>query len=372
MLTDAGKNWLAKYAGRNNCFQPSGIPYTDADGYSRTGSTGDVANALLVAHLVGKDNVAIVQGKSYNDFKDENGEDLTFDDVGWVYKNQGDPGEPQYCIPGAPTPTPTPAPTPTPTPTPTPAPTPTPTPAPTAKKGFLDVRSFPEGAEVLIDGVPTGKYTPCIVDVPFTESDEDRKRVQISFRKDFFSDKQYSATVRRGKTEVYVKKLSRGVKICKSTKRGANGVTYTFYVGDRDKSCRDIREGETVSKNVSFTLLNQSTGLTKKFSGYGMGTVTILYADPFFAEGKQRLICSIDGTMNIVRTFMTVRIEKVAVGGIIHYLYVEEEEEREEIKCGRCEEFSSEDLIEVGDVCCTNICSDLITTIERLVKRGEL
>ena len=214
MLTDAGKNWLAKYAGRNNCFQPSGIPYTDADGYSRTGSTGDVANALLVAHLVGKDNVAIVQGKSYNDFKEENGEDLTFDDVGWVYKNQGDPGEPQYCIPGAPTPTPS----------------PTPTPAPTAKKGFLDVRTFPEGAEVLIDGVPTGKYTPCIVDVSFADNEDDRKKVKISFRKDFFSDKQYSVTVRRGKTEVYVKKLSRGVKICKSTKRGANGVTYTFYV----------------------------------------------------------------------------------------------------------------------------------------------
>jgi len=148
-LTKGGKDWLATYAGSNGCFQPSGISYKDADGVSHTGSTGDVANALYVAHLVGKDDVEIVAGKSYSDFRSANGgNDLTLDDVGWVYDNDGDPGEPQYCIA-----TPTPPPT-TPTPPPT---TPTPGPRRTHK---LTVRSDPSGASIYIDGKDTYRLTP--------------------------------------------------------------------------------------------------------------------------------------------------------------------------------------------------------------------
>lgn len=108
--TEAGKDFLATHAGSANCYQPSGIAYTDADGISHIGATGDVANALYVAHLVGKDAVAITaDGKNYNDFKAANGgNDMVIDDVGWVYANDGGAGEPQYCLGVTPTPTPEP------------------------------------------------------------------------------------------------------------------------------------------------------------------------------------------------------------------------------------------------------------------------
>ncbi|MBA7515555.1 hypothetical protein ES705_07597 [subsurface metagenome] len=84
MLTPSGKDWLAVHAGSADCYQPSGILYTDADGISHTGPTGDVANALYVAHLVGKDTVPITSdGKNYNDFKAANGgNDMVITDVG--------------------------------------------------------------------------------------------------------------------------------------------------------------------------------------------------------------------------------------------------------------------------------------------------
>jgi len=98
-LTGAGKDWLVTYAGVDNCFQTSGISYKDAGGVSHTGSTGDVANSLFVAHLVGKDDVVITaDGKTYSDFKTANGgNDLTIVDVGWVYNNEGGAGE-EYVL----------------------------------------------------------------------------------------------------------------------------------------------------------------------------------------------------------------------------------------------------------------------------------
>ncbi|MCK4734747.1 MAG: hypothetical protein KAT65_20000, partial [Methanophagales archaeon] len=105
-LTGAGKDWLVTYAGVDNCFQTSGISYKDADGVSHTGSTGDVANSLFVAHLVGKDDVVITaDGKTYSDFKTASGgNDLTIVDVGWVYNNEGGAGKDKYCIGGTSTP----------------------------------------------------------------------------------------------------------------------------------------------------------------------------------------------------------------------------------------------------------------------------
>lgn len=100
MLTKSGKNWLAEHAGFANCYQTSDITYY-IESAIYGGSTGDVANALYVAHLVGDDDGAITSdGKSYNDFKIANGNnDMALDDVKWVYDNEGGTGEVQYCIP---------------------------------------------------------------------------------------------------------------------------------------------------------------------------------------------------------------------------------------------------------------------------------
>jgi len=111
------KNWLAQYAGSSNCFINSGIAYTDPDGVSRVGGTGDVLNALFVAHMVGKDTVVIIGTTNYNSFKITNGGvDVVLDDVNWAYNNDGAPaGEARYCVGSTPTPTPTVTPTVSPT-----------------------------------------------------------------------------------------------------------------------------------------------------------------------------------------------------------------------------------------------------------------
>ncbi len=47
-LTGAGKDWLATYAGVDNCFKTSGISYKDADGVSHTGARP----AMLQTHYL--------------------------------------------------------------------------------------------------------------------------------------------------------------------------------------------------------------------------------------------------------------------------------------------------------------------------------
>jgi len=100
MITDALKTWLAMYAGIGNCFSPTGINYTDPDGIARTGSTGEVLNAFVVANLVGKPTAIIIFNTNYTQLKVINGGyDITIDDVAFAYNNDGDPvGEPIYCI----------------------------------------------------------------------------------------------------------------------------------------------------------------------------------------------------------------------------------------------------------------------------------
>ena len=100
MITEPLKIWLAKYAGIGNCFSPSGITYKDPDGIEHTGSTGEVLNAFVVAHLVGKDSVQIIATVNYTQLKEINEDnDITITDVGFAYNNDGDPpGEPKYCL----------------------------------------------------------------------------------------------------------------------------------------------------------------------------------------------------------------------------------------------------------------------------------
>lgn len=117
MLTTSLKDWLATNAGISTpsigggfCFSSTGINYTDPDGIARIGSTGDVLNAFVVAHMVGKDAVIIIAATNYTQLKVINeGNDATVDDVAFVYGNDGDPvTESKYCS-GVPTPTPTPS-----------------------------------------------------------------------------------------------------------------------------------------------------------------------------------------------------------------------------------------------------------------------
>lgn len=119
MINTAVKDWLAKNAGVSSCFSPYGVSYKDPDGVSRTGSTGDVLNAFLVANMIGKSTTVIIANTAYTTLKSINNmQDITMDDVAWVYSNDGTGTEQKYCVSAAVTPTPTPVPGVTPTPPP--------------------------------------------------------------------------------------------------------------------------------------------------------------------------------------------------------------------------------------------------------------
>ncbi len=99
MITDELKDWLTVNAGIGNCYAPGAIHYKDPDGIARQGSSGDVLNAFVVAHLVGKDDAVIIANTSYTQLKTINSNnDITINDVKFVYDNDGDPAsEPKYC-----------------------------------------------------------------------------------------------------------------------------------------------------------------------------------------------------------------------------------------------------------------------------------
>ncbi len=106
-LTDSGKDWLAVHAGRDNCFQPSGITFYDTDNVIHTGSTSQAATSLVFAHMAGKDTFRITaDGFSYADFKRANGDnDMDMEaDLRWIRDNDGGAGEKQYCLGAAVTP----------------------------------------------------------------------------------------------------------------------------------------------------------------------------------------------------------------------------------------------------------------------------
>ena len=107
-LTTAAKNWLAINAGVSNCFSHSGVSYV-VDATPRTGSTGDVVNALYVSHLLGLDTTVVSAGMDYSGIKALNGGvDLTMGsnipgvydgDVKWAYANDGTTsGISAYCV----------------------------------------------------------------------------------------------------------------------------------------------------------------------------------------------------------------------------------------------------------------------------------
>ncbi len=135
IISEAGKDWLATYAGVDNCFAASGVSFKDLEGETHDGGTSAVCAMLYVAQEVDEKDAPIVNSKTYDDFYAANGNNkISLDDVGWVADHES--GADQYCIGVTLTPTPTPTPTSTLTPTPTlspglsPTPTPTQTPSP--------------------------------------------------------------------------------------------------------------------------------------------------------------------------------------------------------------------------------------------------
>ena len=104
-LTDSGKDWLARHAGKNDCFSDSGVTFKDAEGYTHVGGTSAVAAQLYTNQETNNKDKPIVDSLTYNDFYAANGNNtITLDDVQWVANHES--GAAKYCT-GGPGPGPT-------------------------------------------------------------------------------------------------------------------------------------------------------------------------------------------------------------------------------------------------------------------------
>ena len=102
-LTDSGKDWLAKHAGKNDCFSDSGVTFKDAEGNTHVGGTSAVIAQLYTNQETNNKDKPIVDSLTYNDFYAANGNNtITLDDVQWVANHES--GAAKYCT-GGPGPT---------------------------------------------------------------------------------------------------------------------------------------------------------------------------------------------------------------------------------------------------------------------------
>ena len=188
--------------------------------------------------------------------------------------------------------------------------TPTPTPI-SLGKGRLTVDTVPQGARIWIDGVDEEVNTTGSVDIDMVEFS---KKVKVALKKDYFTDKEYSVTVRRGKEEYFLKVLTGAVKICGTTKKETDQIRFSFMVGAKRYKCGDIWTGTgTHRQAIDLEMLNQLTGNIKELTTdatTGKGSITITYADDFFGNGKNKLVVSIKGTANRIKAFKTLTVKK--------------------------------------------------------------
>jgi len=97
-LTDSGKDWLAKHAGKNDCFSDSGVTFKDAEGNTHVGGTSAVIAQLYTNQETNNKDKPIVDSLTYNDFYAANGNNtITLDDVQWVANHES--GAAKYCAP---------------------------------------------------------------------------------------------------------------------------------------------------------------------------------------------------------------------------------------------------------------------------------
>jgi len=97
-LTDSGKDWLAKHAGKNDCFSDSGVTFKDAEGNTHVGGTSAVIAQLYTNQETNNKDKPIVDSLTYNDFYAANENNtITLDDVQWVANHES--GAAKYCAP---------------------------------------------------------------------------------------------------------------------------------------------------------------------------------------------------------------------------------------------------------------------------------
>lgn len=179
---------------------------------------------------------------------------------------------------------------------------------PAALDALLHIVTRPEGAMVDVNSRTVGS-TDLIHSHPVPTGNH-TDRVAVKLHLEHFKDKLFNKTLRPGMHEYALYRLSPAHKIKGKTRksRSAGTATFTFTIFNTGRTGTQVYEAE-----IRLTLLNQLNGQIKTLvtNASGVATVAIPYADPFFASGRQKIVCIMDNTADRIRTFRTITVSKV-------------------------------------------------------------
>lgn len=167
-------------------------------------------------------------------------------------------------------------------------------------------------AELALPG-PDGSIgdTPCTYEHSLPEGEVRERVTAFSLNAPFFKLKEFNKTLRVGMDEYALYRLSPAVKIKGTTKKSKThaAATFTFTLLHKyGEQKNDIYRTTTTAH-----LINQTTKQSTEIAiDVGVGIIGIAYADPFFASGKNKLVCILDNTADRIRTFRTITVSKIA------------------------------------------------------------
>jgi len=174
----------------------------------------------------------------------------------------------------------------------------------TTLEGYVSVESLPPDAAILIDGSDSGFKTPATVPIPIpADKLRTTHRVKVTLKHRFFYDKVRSAYVRPNFTYHLSLKMRPKVRINARTILHDYSVTFEFSLVSKDTS-------EVIREPLTFKLVNLSTHkeLTATTNESGVASFTISFSSTFFVPGRQKLICTLEGSGDLIRTFRRITI----------------------------------------------------------------
>lgn len=173
----------------------------------------------------------------------------------------------------------------------------------------LHIHTRPEGATVKVGTTEVGT-TNTVYEHTVPDDGKYKEKVSVTLSLKHFKDKKFKKTLYAGLQEDALYRLSTATKIKGVTKKsnaaGAASFTFTLYKKTGSKA-------QIVEAGMNLRLLNQANGQVRQLTtdALGVATITIPYEDEFFEAGKQKLVCSLEGTADKIRTFKSIKVSKV-------------------------------------------------------------
>jgi len=174
----------------------------------------------------------------------------------------------------------------------------------TTLEGYVSIESPPPEASIFINDLDSGYKTPATVPIPIpVDKLRTTHKVKVTLKHRFFYDKIRSAYVRPNFTYYLSLKMRPSVRISAKTIRNDYSVTFEFSLISKATS-------EVIREPSTFKLVNLSTRkeLTATTNESGVASFSIPFNSTFFVPGKQKLICTLEGSGELIRKFRRITI----------------------------------------------------------------